>query len=111
MFLKGQTLSSKNSDFGVIWSDIPVFHHIFLSFKPLLKIKTIKKNNRQRSCQVMETSGFGFCSRKPSKGTRYKCLIKAQKLAVLVLSQNKVKEPETKFLVSHENVSFWFLKP
>ena len=25
--------------------------------------------------------------------------------------RNKVKEPETKFLLSHGNLLFWFLKP
>ena len=25
--------------------------------------------------------------------------------------RNEVKEPETKFLLSHENLPFWFLKP
>ena len=53
------------------------------------------------------THSVGFWSLKPSKRTRSKCLIKAQKLAVLVFEvRNKVKEPETKFLLSHGNLSF-----
>ena len=36
-----------------------------------------------------------------------KCLIKTQKLAVLVFEvRNEVKEPETQFLLSHGNFVF-----
>ena len=72
----------------------------------LLEIETTNKNKKQRSYQVIKTSGFGFISHeqskrrrnkvsedsrfefyshKPSKRERNKCLIKAQILAVLVL--------------------------
>ena len=47
----------------------------------------MNKNKKQRSYKVIETNGFSFKVR------------------------NEVKEPGTKFLLSHGHLPFWFLKP
>ena len=49
--------------------------------------------------KVSENSGFEFCSHKPSKRTRNKCLIKVQKLAVLVLKSETKKRTRNKILI------------
>ena len=60
------------------------------------------KQKEQTACQVSSTSRpFEFYSLKTSKRTRNK-RYQGTELAVLV--RNEVKEPETKFLLSHENL-------
>ena len=78
----------------------------------LLKIKTINKNKKWRSYQVIEPSGFGFWSHKRSKRTRNKVFIKSQKIPVSnFIAINQAKEQGTNVLSRHRNFPFWFLKP
>ena len=63
-----------------------------------------RKNKKQNFYQVSENSRFKFYSLKTSKRTRNK-RYQGTELAVLVFEvRNEVKEPETKFLLSHENL-------
>ena len=60
-----------------------------------MEIKNINKSNKQRSNQVIETSGFGFWSYKRRKRTRSNVFIKSQKIPVSnfrAMKQAKNKE-------------------
>ena len=111
-------------------------HQVKLQNLSLLEMKTINKNKKQSSCQVIEISGVGFWSHKQRKRTRNKVIITTPKIPVskfISINQakeqktnvyqgtktyrfgfevrNEVKELETKVLLSHENLLFWSLKP
>ena len=84
-------------------------HQVKLQNLPLLEMKTINKNKKQSSCQVIEISGFGFWSHKRRKRTRKKVIIKSPKIPVSnFISINQAKEQRTNVLSRHKNLPFWF---
>ena len=80
------------------------------TFHPLLEIKTINKNKKQRSYQTIKTSGVGFGNHKWRKRTRNKIFIKSQKIPVSIfIAINQAKEQGTNVLSTHRRHSagFW----
>ena len=78
---------------------------------PLLEIKTINGNKKQRSYQVIETSGFDFWRHKRSKRTRTrnKVFIKSQKAPFSnFISINQAKNKERTYYQSTETCRFGF---
>ena len=79
--------------------------------RPLLEIKTINKNKKQRSNQAIKTSGVGFWRHKRSKRKRNKIFIKSPKFPISNLQAlNQAKEQGVNVLSRHRNLLFWFLK-
>ena len=85
-------------------------HQVFSTSCPLLEIKTVNKNKKQRSYQAIETSSVGFWSHKQSKRTSKQNFFKSQKIPVSIFTAiSQAKEQETNALSRHRrhSIGFW----